>query len=66
MQLSSSGDRTVEFGLKGKAAAIIGGSEGLGKATALRLAQEGAMVAICGRRADVLQQAADEIRAAAF
>jgi NAD(P)-dependent dehydrogenase (short-subunit alcohol dehydrogenase family) len=54
----------MELGLQGKVAAITGGSEGIGKATALRLAQEGAMVAICGRRADVLQQAADEIRAA--
>jgi 3-oxoacyl-[acyl-carrier protein] reductase len=54
----------MELGLQGKVAAITGGSGGIGKATALRLAQEGAMVAICGRRADVLQQAADEINAA--
>ncbi len=51
----------MELGLRGKVAAITGGSEGIGKATALRLAQEGAMVAICARRPDVLQQTADEI-----
>jgi 3-oxoacyl-[acyl-carrier protein] reductase len=52
----------MELGLRGKVAAITGGSEGIGKATAMRLAQEGAKVAICARRADVLQQAADEIK----
>src|SRR5437764_14348956 len=53
----------MELGLKGKVAAITGGSEGIGKATAMRLAQEGAMVSICGRRDDILQQAAGEISA---
>jgi 3-oxoacyl-[acyl-carrier protein] reductase len=54
----------MELGLRGKVAAITGGSDGIGKATALQLAREGARVAICGRRPDVLQQAADEISAA--
>jgi 3-oxoacyl-[acyl-carrier protein] reductase len=52
----------MELGLKRKVAAVTGGSDGIGKATALRLAQEGALVAICARRADVLRIAADEIR----
>jgi NAD(P)-dependent dehydrogenase (short-subunit alcohol dehydrogenase family) len=53
----------MDLGLQGKIAIITGGSEGIGKATALRLCEEGAHVAICARRPDVLQRAADEIKA---
>src|SRR5690242_9627253 len=54
--------KTVEFGLKGKVVAITGGSEGIGRAAAMRLAAEGAKVAICARRADVMEGAAEAIR----
>jgi NAD(P)-dependent dehydrogenase (short-subunit alcohol dehydrogenase family) len=54
----------VELGLTGKVVAITGGSEGIGGATAMRLAQEGAKLAICARRADVMEGAAEAIRKA--
>jgi NAD(P)-dependent dehydrogenase (short-subunit alcohol dehydrogenase family) len=52
----------VDLGLKGKVAVVTGGTEGIGRATALKLAQEGARIAICARRAELLDKAADEIR----
>ena len=52
----------MELGLKGKVAVVTGGSEGLGRASALRFAQEGARVAICARRKEILERAAEEIR----
>ena len=47
--------------LEGKVAAITGASEGIGKATAQRLAAEGVSVAICARRKEPLEAAAAEI-----
>lgn len=47
--------------LKGKVALITGGSDGLGRAAAVRLATEGAIVVISGRRADHLREQADAI-----
>jgi NAD(P)-dependent dehydrogenase (short-subunit alcohol dehydrogenase family) len=55
----------LELNLKGKVAIVTGGSEGLGRATAERLLREGARVAICARRKDVLEKAAEELRRAA-
>lgn len=52
----------MDLGLRGKVAIVTGGSEGIGKAIAARLVAEGANVAICARRPDVLAQAAVEIR----
>jgi 3-oxoacyl-[acyl-carrier protein] reductase len=54
----------LDLGLDGKVAIITGGSEGLGRAAAQRLAAEGAHVAICARRPDVLERAAEGIRKA--
>lgn len=39
----------MNLGLKGKVALVTGASDGLGRATAERLAEEGAAVAICAR-----------------
>src|SRR3954453_18555055 len=44
--------------------AITGASAGIGRATAVRLARNGGGVAICARRRDRLDDAANEIRAA--
>ncbi len=51
----------MDLGLSGKVALITGGSWGIGKGIALRLAEEGASVAICARRDDLLRQTAREI-----
>ena len=52
----------MDLGLKERVAIVTGGSDGIGKATAFRMAQEGARVAICARRQEVLERAAEEIR----
>jgi NAD(P)-dependent dehydrogenase (short-subunit alcohol dehydrogenase family) len=54
----------LDLGLTGKIAIVTGGSDGLGRAAAERLAKEGAKVAICARRKDHLERAAEEIRRA--
>ena len=52
----------MELGLSGKVALITGGSDGLGKATAIAMGHEGVKVAICARNPERLGRAADEIR----
>ena len=51
----------MDLQLNGKKAIVTGGSEGIGKAITLGLAQEGVDVAICARRKEPLEAAAKEI-----
>lgn len=51
----------MDLGLQGKVAIVGAASKGLGKASALALAREGARVAICARTTADLQAAAAEI-----
>lgn len=50
--------------LQGQVAFVSGGGTGIGAATALRFAQEGATVVICGRRKEPLDAVVAKIRAA--
>lgn len=47
--------------LYGRAALVTGGGTGIGRACAARLAADGAVVTICGRRRDVLEAACAQI-----
>lgn len=51
--------------LKGMAVLVTGGGTGIGAGCAAALAADGATVTICGRRAEVLEAAAEKIAAAA-
>ena len=53
----------MDLGLKGKSAAISGGSQGLGNAIANALADEGCNVAISARGEERLNQAVEELSA---
>ena len=50
--------------MQGKVAFVTGGGTGIGAATAIRLAQEGATVVICGRRQAPLDEVVAQIKAA--
>lgn len=54
----------MDFGIRGRAAAVAASSKGLGFACALELAREGASVAICSRDRARVDEAAGRIRAA--
>ena len=55
----------MDLGLTGKRALVTGGSRGIGKASALALAEQGGDVASCGRTRETLDEAAGEIEAKA-
>ena len=51
----------IDYELNGKTAIVTGGSDGIGRAAAKKLAQEGANVIICARREKHLMDAAKSI-----
>ena len=53
------------FGLRGSIAAVTGGGSGIGRQIGKALAAAGAQTVLIGRRENLLQEAADEINAAA-
>lgn len=54
----------MDLGLKDKVAIVTGGTQGIGKATAVLLAREGASVVIAARGRELLDAVAADIRAA--
>jgi len=62
--IENQGRKPMDLELKDKVAIVTGGSQGIGKAAALRLAAEGASVVIAARGRELLDQVALEIRAA--
>jgi 3-oxoacyl-[acyl-carrier protein] reductase len=53
----------MDLGLKGKKVIVNGGSRGIGRATALTFAEEGADVAVCARNPAALEKIRREIEA---
>ena len=53
----------MDLGLRNKAVVVTGGSKGIGRATALAFADEGAHVAICARGDGALEKTGAELRA---
>jgi NAD(P)-dependent dehydrogenase (short-subunit alcohol dehydrogenase family) len=56
----------VDLGLRGKSAVVTGASRGIGRSIALRLAEEGAGVAICARGEPALRKTESELGSIEF
>lgn len=52
----------MDLGLRGKSAVVTGASRGIGRSIALRLAEEGAGIAICARGEPALREVETELR----
>src|SRR5437588_1934124 len=53
----------MDLGLSGKVAAVTGGTRGIGRATVLALAREGARVAFCARDEEAVRLVEKEVDA---
>ena len=51
------------FDLTGKSVVVTGSGRGIGRAVARGMAEAGARVTLCGRTADIVRDAANELRA---
>ena len=52
----------MDFELKGKLVLVTGGTRGIGKSIALKLAEQGADLVICGRNQDTLDKAVKDVQ----
>jgi NAD(P)-dependent dehydrogenase (short-subunit alcohol dehydrogenase family) len=60
---AAAGDGAQGGALRGRHALVTGGSSGIGPATGIRLASDGARITICDRTEDKLASAVEAIRA---